>query len=299
MSFLIDCFSPAEMLHMVSIANRHQLLTTDQKRFLIGLRMAEVNPDGTYKITPEKLGKFSRIFGQFLNELEVGQRCEKDDCPTCDRLQELLDDFHGPQESREFRCFIEWFQKSTLVYTSSEPVAPTQSANRPLSSPFAHGKPPLSPAPAKAPAPAAVSHASGLPPTAFKGPFEDAAPLRPPVAAPAPAPDPVPAPARSPGPIQPAAPTLAAVNDEAAPTAAPLSPTTPAPAAIGAGGCEPLFIPNHEHPLVRRLQELSAADPGLMDDATIRRHASQLQADCRALLRGLGLAVDHSSKPQA
>ena len=84
MPFLIDCFSPGEMLHMVSIANRHLILNTDQKRFLIGLRMAEIQPDGSYAVNADKVGKFNRIFGQFLNELKPGQRCDKETCPTCD-----------------------------------------------------------------------------------------------------------------------------------------------------------------------------------------------------------------------
>jgi hypothetical protein len=278
MPFLIDCFSPAEMLHMVSVANRHQLLTTDQKRFLIGLRMAEVNPDGTYKITPEKVGKFNRIFGQFLNELKSGQRCDKEGCPTCDRLQELLDDFHGPQESPEFRSFIEWFQKSTLLYTPSEPTTPAAASSRPLSSPFSHSKQAAASIPSKSAA-AVPSLAASLPATAFKGPYEDAAPLHPTVATPAP----VPGPDRATAPI-------------------PQAEPQPPPAAIGdalAAGGAPLFQPNPQHPIVRRLQELLAADLGRMDDASLRRCAHQLQADCRVLLGGLVLATGQDRSHEA
>ena len=128
MPFLIDCFSPSEMLHMVSLANRHQLLTTDQKRFLIGLRMAEIGLDGSYKVHPDKIGKFNRIFGQFLNELKPGERCDKSECLTCDRLQGLLEDFHGTQQTAEFQRFMDWFQKSTLLYNPADGDQPEGAA---------------------------------------------------------------------------------------------------------------------------------------------------------------------------
>lgn len=291
MPFLIDCFSPAEMLHMVSIANRHQLLTTDQKRFLIGLRMAEVSIDGTYKISSEKIGKFNRIFGQFLNELKTGQCCDKDECPTCDRLQDLLTDFHGPQESPEFQRFIDWFQKSTLVYSPSESEAPAKPAPVLRGPASAGGSPrpasmlssrPVCPPPIEADAPSVVP---SLPASALTGPFEDA-PARRPVQA-----------ATPPQASAPSAPPVSVVRPEIVP-----EPPAPEPAPFPAfpehDDAEPLFRPNENHPLVRQLVRLSAAPLNDLGEHALREHALQLQQTSRRLLSSLGIKpVSETTEP--
>jgi hypothetical protein len=260
---------------MVSIANRHQVLTTDQKRFLIGLRMAEVHTDGTYRISSEKVGKFNRIFGQFLNELKPGQRCDKTECPTCDRLQDLLVDFHGTQESTEFQRFIDWFQKSTLVYTNTESDSPATQSPRVLTSPFAGGKPSVS-------VPAATSACHGLPTSALTGPFESA-------------PHPRPEPVEAAQPTQSSVPAVCLVRPiaEAAETSPDIFPAFPE-------NLEdiPLFLPNENHPLVRQLIQLGQANIQEMGEKKLREHALQLQLSCQRLLGSLGIKNDAEAQPE-
>jgi len=112
MKELIDYFSPSELLHLVSIANIHNLLKTDQKRFLVALRMGCTYDDGSWQIDQDKKKRFYPILGQFLNELQAHQRCNKDECLICDRFQNLNFDFHGPQLSPEFASFIAWVEGS-------------------------------------------------------------------------------------------------------------------------------------------------------------------------------------------
>ena len=267
MPFLIDCFSPSEMLHMVSIANRHQILNTDQKRFLIGLRMAEIQPDGSYKVSPDKVGKFNRIFGQFLNELKPGQRCDKETCPTCDRSQDLVEDFHGPQSSDEFRRFIDWFQKSTLLYTTTETSEDLPPVSRPATQPT------LRPLVSEklASARVAPSPADTAPPvSALVGPFEDT--LRPvvprgPVEA-----DELPAPVAS-------APEFFPVYAEASTDI-------------------PLFRINTQHPLILQLQHLTQYDLSNLPEKSLRTYSETLRSNCQRLLELLGQAETGDSSSE-
>ena len=231
MPFLIDCFSPSEMLHMVSLANRHQVLNTDQKRFLIGLRMAEIGLDGSYKVHPDKIGKFNRIFGQFLNELAPGERCDKAECLTCDRLQTLLEDFHGKQESIEFQRFMEWFQKSTLLYNPDEGSQAENATTDDEAEPEA-GFTQLDPA---ATSPMAGLDSAKLPHT--PSPTPPSSPRLPEPAA-------MPVPPRDPEPL------------EAVLVAPP--PVTPAPVP------EALFSLNTSHPLIHRLSALLERDTAML-----------------------------------
>lgn len=110
MAYLIDLFTPADLLHFVSIANKYKILNTEDKRYLIALRMSAPWVEGVFQTDEAKKNRFYRVFSQFLKELGPGQGCDNHACPTCDRVQALREDFHGKQDSEEFALFLHWFQ---------------------------------------------------------------------------------------------------------------------------------------------------------------------------------------------
>lgn len=89
MQHLIDNFPPGELLHIVSVANKHRLLTTEDKRYLIALRMSAPYSDGNYRIEDSKKEEFPRVFENFLTGLEPSAGCGEDGCSICNRFQVL------------------------------------------------------------------------------------------------------------------------------------------------------------------------------------------------------------------
>ncbi|AHC14145.1 hypothetical protein [Salinispira pacifica] len=89
MQHLIDNFPPGELLHIVSVANKHRLLTTEDKRYLIALRMSAPYADGNYRIEDSKKEEFPRVFEDFLTGLETGAGCGEEGCSICNRFQVL------------------------------------------------------------------------------------------------------------------------------------------------------------------------------------------------------------------
>lgn len=248
---LIDLFTPGELLHIVSIANQHGFLKTEHKRFLIALRMTGSWQDGVWEVDEEKKSRFAPILGQFLQELEPWQRCNKDECALCDRFQSLHADFHGAQESEEFRLFMDWFMKGSRTYQqngasrSASPAPGTVAGSAPVSpEPVARIVPAavVPASPALAPAPAAVSVPGGETPAM-------------------PAASPRPAPAASARPV-------ALPRDEA-----------------GTRSWQaPLFTLNRSHPALSSLDRLANQNLGLMDDFQLRDFTQRLQKMAREFL---------------
>lgn len=89
MQHLIDNFPPGELLHIVSVANKHRLMTTEDKRYLIALRMSAPYSDGTYCIEDSKKEEFPRVFEDFLTGLSADAHCGEDGCSICNRFHVL------------------------------------------------------------------------------------------------------------------------------------------------------------------------------------------------------------------
>lgn len=132
MAYLIDLFTPADLLHFVSIANKYKILNTDDKRYLIALRMSAPWVEGIFQTDEAKKNRFYRVFSQFLQELGPGQGCDNHACPTCDRVQALREDFHGSQQSEEFSLFLNWFQNGGKAPTRPARQALVEEVPAPL-----------------------------------------------------------------------------------------------------------------------------------------------------------------------
>ncbi|WP_052078954.1 hypothetical protein [Spirochaeta lutea] len=129
MQYLIDLFSPQELLHLVGVANKLRILSTEDKRYVIALRMSTpYTQDLGYEIEPAKKLRFNRVLNQFFSQMPLGGRCDKDICGICDRLENLRQDFAGPQESLEFSLFMDWVSHSTQEYNPSIAATPGETS---------------------------------------------------------------------------------------------------------------------------------------------------------------------------
>lgn len=259
MQFLIDRFSPAELLHIVSIANKYQLLNTEQKRFLIALRMSNAHDGQAFQVDAEKKQKFCRIFSQFLQELQVEQCCEKPECPICERFQNLCQDFHGKQSSQEFSLFMEWFQSSTRKYGVTEKPASVEP--KPIT---------VSAVASASPMVAATSI------TADRSALQDS--YSPSCSIPA---------------HEKAITELAENLGNPVAETVPLYPRFPDYQTI-----EPLFTLNDSHPLVRMLSAMLQTDTDNLPEKALRSYTDKLQGLCARLLVSLTLPVADANQSE-
>ncbi|WP_028973081.1 hypothetical protein [Spirochaeta cellobiosiphila] len=108
MTFLIDRFKPKEILHVVGISNKLKILNTDEKKYLLAVRMGTPYSEGQYELESGEKEKFLPIFMKFINQFPMNYYCDKDDCPICERLKDIKFDFQGNQESIEYELLMQW-----------------------------------------------------------------------------------------------------------------------------------------------------------------------------------------------
>jgi len=126
MTQLIDRFNPKEILHIVGISNKLKILNTDEKKFLLAVRMGTPYTDGAYELDSEEKGKFPPVFMKFMNQFPMNYYCEKEDCPVCERLKDLKFDFQENQETQEYFLMMNWVATQTPEEESFQEEAPEE-----------------------------------------------------------------------------------------------------------------------------------------------------------------------------
>lgn len=294
MNNLIDHFTPSELLHIVSISNQHGFLKTENKRFLIALRMTSPWADGEWQVDEEKKSRFIPILGQFLQELEPWQRCSKDECEHCDRFQALHKDFHGSQESPEFRLFMDWFLSGSKTYGAGSKTA--SAASSPAGGSSQGTGRPANPVRPAAAVPAAVPSLQNPLTPAVPAPVVPVPSQAAEAAVPQTAETPVlPVPKAAVAAVQPEPPkpVVAARHDEL--------PGHPQVKDLPRSwdAAQPLFTLNQSHPAVRALENLARQDLHLMDDYQLRDFTSRLQKMTREFLASMACLQDAEEDGEA
>ncbi len=119
MKQLIDFFTPREVLHMVGIANRMKFLTTEEKKYLLAVRMGAKKDADTesWNISSSEKEKFYPIFSRFIPLMPFEYECVRESCPICSRFLKLKEDFEGSRTSEEYDLLMRWVSRSQTHYT--------------------------------------------------------------------------------------------------------------------------------------------------------------------------------------
>lgn len=116
MNHLIDCFKPKELLHIVGISNKLRILNTEEKKYLIAVRMGTSYENNSYSLDLEKKNNFHKTFFKFMNQFPMNYHCETEDCPICNRLKDLKFDFEHNHKTKEYSLLMTWFNQGISHY---------------------------------------------------------------------------------------------------------------------------------------------------------------------------------------
>jgi hypothetical protein len=133
MKQLIDLFTPREVLHMVGIANRMKVLTTEEKKYLLAVRMGAKKDADTesWDISCSEKEKFYPVFSRFIPLVPFDYECVRESCPICSRFLKLKKDFEGSRTSEEYDLLMRWVSRGQTHYTG-----PSDNATERFSSDF-------------------------------------------------------------------------------------------------------------------------------------------------------------------
>jgi|GEM_PF-6107680 len=124
MKKLIDFFAPRELLHIVSIANRLKILSTEEKKYLLAVRMGSKRDENKeWDLEEGEKEKFYPLFSRFMNLFPKDYECVRDECPVCSRLLSLKQDFTGKGKSEEYSMLMSWVSRGQNHYTGGNSVA--------------------------------------------------------------------------------------------------------------------------------------------------------------------------------